>query len=330
MNTDTDTRGAHLDLGDLIAGAAGQPAGGRAAAHLAGCESCQREMDRWSLVAEGVRGLAAAAPQAPQPARPRRTGRRGPAGPWRHALLAAGGAAAALVLLLGAGIAAGYVHVHLTLPGTSGPGTGPALTAVSGCTGLELASGTLTQVNGTSVVIRTASGKAVTVTTTASTRVTVAGALRSDITDGASVIVLGSRSGTAITAASVVVGPAPGGPGGNGALRVTPPPGWAVVRGTAAGVSAAGFTVVTSGGTRVPVTLTGGTHVVVPRAGLGQLRAGVTTAALGHARPGGTLSAIGVLQQPPGPIQVQFGARVPGCSPASITDALAAALGSGG
>ena len=78
------------------------------------------------------------------------------------------------------------------------------------------------------------------------------------------------------------------------------------------------------------MTITGGTFVVVPHASLGQLQAGVTTVALGHAGPDGTLSAIGVLQQPPGSMQVHFNVAVRGCSPASITDALAAALGSGG
>ena len=64
MNADpTDTRYPHLDLGDLIAGAAGQPVGDRAREHLASCEHCQLEANRWNLVADGVRGLAAAAPE---------------------------------------------------------------------------------------------------------------------------------------------------------------------------------------------------------------------------------------------------------------------------
>ena len=56
MNADTSS--LHLDLGDLIAGAAGQPVGDRARQHLAGCEHCQLEANRWNLVADGVRGLA--------------------------------------------------------------------------------------------------------------------------------------------------------------------------------------------------------------------------------------------------------------------------------
>lgn len=329
MNTDSaGTRSRHLDLADLIAEVTGQPIAGRAREHLARCEHCQLEASRWNLVAGGVRGLAAATPETPQPARPPHTGRRAPAGPWRRGVLMAGAAAAALALLAGVGAATGYVH--LSFGGPSGLGTGTALTAVTGCAGLQLASGTLEQVNGTSLVIRTASGRPVTVTTTASARVSVAGALLSDITDGAPVIVLGPGSGGTVAAASVTVGPPPGGGSGKGPLRLTPPPGWVAVRGMASGTGAAGFTVVTSGGARVPVTTTGSTRVVVPHASLRQLRAGVTTVALGHAGPGGTLSAIGVLQQPPGPMQVHFSVAARGCPPASITGALAAALSPSG
>jgi hypothetical protein len=66
-------------------------------------------------------------------------------------------------------------------------------------------------------------------------------------------------------------------------------------------------------------------------ASLGQLRACVTTVALGRAGPDRTLSAIEILPQPPGPMQAHFNVMaVRGCSPVSIADALAAALGSGG
>src|ERR1700733_7517192 len=150
MNADpTDTRSPHLDLEDLIAMAAGQPAGDRAREHLAGCEHCRREANRWNIVAGGVRGLAAAAPETAQPAGPRRTGPRLLAGPWRRAMVATGSVAAALVLLVGIGEAAGVVHVSLFGAGTSGPGTETTLTAVTGCTQLEQADGTLEQVNGT-------------------------------------------------------------------------------------------------------------------------------------------------------------------------------------
>jgi hypothetical protein len=308
MNADSaDTRGPHLDLGDLIAGAAGQPVGDRARAHLARCEHCRREADRWNLVAEGVRGLAATAPGT---ARPRRAGRRVLARRWRRAMLVAGSAAAALVLLAGVGEVTGYVHVHL-----SGPGTPMALTAVIGCTQLQQADGTLEQVNAGSLVIKTASGQPVTVTTTATTFVSMSGALLSDITDGASVMVRGYSSGGRIVAAIVTVGQP------FGAVN---PPGFVPVQGTVSDASAGGFTLVTSTGSRVPVITSGGTLVVVPHASPGQLQAGASIFAVGHAGPDGTLSARAVAAVS----QLRSGAHlsvsVRDCSPQSVTEALGA------
>ena len=69
-------------------------------------------------------------------------------------MLMVGSAAAALVLLLGVGVVTGFVHVHLDL---SGPSSETALTAVTGCTELQQADGTLKQVNGSSLVIQPAS-----------------------------------------------------------------------------------------------------------------------------------------------------------------------------
>jgi hypothetical protein len=321
MNADpADTCYPHLDLGDLIAGAAGQPIGDRAREHLASCEHCQREANRWNLVAGGVRGLAAAAPEAAQPARPRRTGQRVLAGPWRRTMLVASSAAAALVLLVGVGEVTGLVHVHL-----SGPGTGTALTAVTGCTQLEQADGTLEQVHGSSLVIKTASGQPVTVTTTAATKVGeggASGALLGHITDGSSVTVAGPSSGGTIAAFLVIIAnPAQQHP--------QPPPGMLAVKGTVSDASTAGFTVVTSGGTRVPVTTSSDTVVSDANASLGQFPAGATILALGYAGPDGTLSAKGVvaiLQLPQGGPQLHAQAHihVKDCSPSSIDEALGA------
>jgi hypothetical protein len=340
MNTGPDTRSPHLDLGDLIAEVTGQPIADSAREHLMHCEHCRAEAKRWDLVAAGVRGLAAATPEAARPARQRHTrlghtqpGHTRPrvlAGPWRRAMLVAGSAAAALVLLVGVGEVTGRVHLSFGSGSGSGSSSGTVLTAVSGCAQIELASGTLEQVNGTSLVIKTASGQPVTVTTTASTRVNVAGALRSDITDGAPVIVLGPSSGGTIAATSVILGsPA------NATL--TPPPGWVVVRGTVSDASTDGFTVVTSGGAQVPVTTSSGTLVAVTSASLGQLQAGVITVAVGRAGPDGTLSAGGVVQSQPvsqssgGPtLSMHFHATTRGgCSPASLADALATELAYG-
>jgi hypothetical protein len=309
MNADpTDTRYPHLDLSDLIAGAAGQPVASRAREHLASCEHCQLEANRWNLVADGVRGLAAGAPGTAQPARPRRPRQRAAAGSWRRAMLVAGSAAAALVLLVGVGAVTGLVHVHL-----SGPGTRTALTAVTGCSRLQQADGTLEQVNGSSLVIRTASGRPVTVTTTATTLMFMSGPLLGDITDGASVMVRGSSAGGAIAAAIVTVGQP---------FSAVNPPGFVPVQGTASDASTAGFTLVTSSGTRIPVTTSGGTLVVIPHASPGQLTAGTAIFAIGHAGPDGTLSAravAAVSQLPSGP---RIGVSMKGCSPGSIEQAL--------
>lgn len=314
MNADpTDTRHPHLDLGDLIAGAAGQPAGDRAREHLAGCEHCQRELNRWNLVADGVRGLAAdmpeAAPESAQPARPRRT-RRVLAGPWRRAALVAGSAAAALVLFAGVGVVTGAVHLQF---GNSGTET--ALTAVTGCSQIQQADGTLERVNGSSLVIKTASGQPVTVTTTATTFVSMSGPLLGDIRDGASVMVRGPRSGGTVNAAIVTVGQP---------FSAVNPSGFVPVQGTVTDAGTAGFTLVTSGGTRIPVTTSGDTLVVIPRASLGRLQAGAAVFALGRPGPDGTLSASAVAavsQLRPG---AHIGVSVKDCSPSSIDEALGA------
>jgi hypothetical protein len=311
MNADpTDTRHPHLDLEDLIAGAAGQPVGDRARDHLTRCEYCQREVNRWNLVADGVRDLAAAAPETAHPARPRRTGRRVLPGPWRRVMLVAGSVAAALVLLVGIGTATGYVHVHL-----SGPGTETSLTAVTGCSQLEQADGTLEQVNGSSLVVKTASGQSVTVTTTPATFVSLSGPLLGEITDGASVMVRGATSDGTISAAIVTVGQP---------FSAVNPAGFVPVQGTVADASAAGFTLVTSGGTRIPVTTSGDTLVVIPHASLGQMQTGDTIFALGQAGPNGTLSARAVAAVSQLPSGRHISVSVKDCSPSSIIDALGA------
>ena len=265
-------------------------------------------------MADGVRGLAAAAPETAQPGGPRRTERhtqrRGRAGPWRRAMLVTASAAAALVLLVGIGEVTGTVHVHF-----SGAGTGTALTAVTGCSQIEQADGTLERVDGSSLVIRTPGGHPVTVTTTATTFVSMSGPLLSDITDGASVMVRGSTSGGTINAAVVTVGQP---------FSAVNPPGFVPVQGSVSGASTTGFTLVTSSGTRIPVATSGRTLVVMPHASPGQLHAGAAIFALGQAGPDGTLRARGVAaitQLPAGP---HLGVSVRDCSPRSIDEALGA------
>jgi len=294
----------HLDLEDLIDEVNGQAIGDRAREHLAGCEQCQLEANRWNLVADGVRDLAAEAAEVPEPARPPRTRRRMLAGPWRRALVVVGSVAAALVLLLVLGIAAGLVHVHL-----SGPGSATTLTSVSGCTRLEQANGTLERVNGAGVVIKTTSGELVTVTTTATTRLAASGALLGDIADGAAVTVAGTSSNGAIAADFVVVGANPP------SLTV---PGIVTARGTVSDAGAAGFTVVTSAGNRVPVTTSGATAVTVSHASLRQLQEGARTMAVGYAGPNGTLSALAVVQPPSWPAGAHATVSVRNCSSTAI------------
>jgi hypothetical protein len=225
-------------------------------------------------------------------------------------MLVAASAAAALVLLVGVGAVTGFVHVHL-----SGPGPGTALTAVTGCSQLEQAGGTLEHVHGSILVIKAASGQPVTVTTTATTFVSMSGALRGDIIDGASVMVRGSRSGGTIKAAIVTVGQP---------FAVVNPPGYVPVQGTVADAGTAGFTLVTPSGTPIPVTTSGGTLVVIPHASLGQLQAGTTIIALGHPGPGATLSARAIAAISPLPSRAHISVLLKDCSPRSIDQALGA------
>jgi hypothetical protein len=223
----------------------------------------------------------------------------------------AGSVAAALVLLIGVGELTGTVDVRL-----SGPGTGTALTAVIGCTQLEQAAGTLEQVNGSSLIIKTASGQPVIVTTTAATFLSMSGPLLSDITDGASVMVRGHSSDGTINAAIITVGQP---------FSAVNPAGFVPVRGTVADASTAGFTLVTSTGTRIPVTTSGDTLVIVPHASPGQLQAGTPIFAVGHAGADGTLSAravAAVTQLRSGHLGVHSHLSVKDCSPRSIDDAL--------
>jgi anti-sigma factor RsiW len=336
MNADrANTRSPHLGLEDLIAGVTGQATGDGAREHLATCERCRAEANRWDLVADGVRGLAAAAPEVAQPARPRQAGPQVLAGPRRRTMLAAS-AAAALVLVGAAGYGAaadltGHVPHTARTGTTTTTRTGTkatALTAVSGCAGLKQADGTLEQVNGSSLVIKTAGGQSVTVTTKASTMASMARAPLSDITDGATVTVVGHSSDGAIAANRVNVG-SPFRQPVSGSMTFRLLPGMAGAYGTASDVTTSGFTVVTSGGTRVPVTTSGSTAVRVFHASLSQLQAGASTIAAGYVGPGGTLSATVVMQPQPGSagnMHLDLG----GCTPASIDQAYTSASVSGG
>ena len=353
MNADpADTQSPHLDLEDLIAEAAGQPVSAPAREHLARCEQCRTEANRWNLVADGVRGVPAATPEvaqpvpeatqaapgaaqpapgAAQPTRPRRIRPRVRTG-MRRGVLLAGGAAAAAVVIGVAGYAVGAVHISFG----NGPGPVTNLTAVGGCSGIEEATGTLEQASGGSLILKTASGQPVTLTTTASTFAAMSGALVGDIRDGAPVKVTGPRTDGTIAALLVATTP-----GASASLqRVNQSvPDSVTVQGTVADASAAGFTVVTASGALVPVTTAGDTNVNVLGVSPGQLQAGAMTVALGSAGPDGTLSAqavvqpmIGVVTGPPGAPGAQRNISISSkaahdCSPADLA---AGALGSAG
>jgi hypothetical protein len=168
-------------------------------------------------------------------------------------------------------------------------------------------------VSGTSVIIKTASGKLVTVTTSASTMINVSRAPLSDITDGASMLVAGHGSGETITAQHVDIGMPVFAHG-----IVETPPGIGTVQDAGTG----GFTVVRSDGTRVAVTTSSQTDVTLFRASLTQLKAGAFTLAVGRVGSDGALAAIVVAQPPSDSVQVE----IKGCTPASIDAAITTAL----
>ncbi len=227
----------------------------------------------------------------------------------------AAGAAAALVLIGGAGYG---LTAAFTGPSASPAGAGAtaALTAVGGCTGLKEASGTLEQASGTGLVIKTASGQLVTVTASASTHVSLGRAPLTDITDGAFVMVGGRESGETIAAHAVGLGLSPF----NG--RIVAPPEVATAQGTVADAGPSGFTVVRPDGTRVAVTTSSETNVNLLHASLSQLRTGVSSIAIGRVGPDGTLAATAILQ--PGVSGGKL--EVKGCSPGSITTAVTTSL----
>ncbi len=235
----------------------------------------------------------------------------------RRVILAA--TAAAVVLIGGAGYGvSAAVTGHA--PGARGTSTtASALTAVHGCAWLRRAAGTLRRVRGTTLVIKTASGQLVTVTTTASTMVMVSAAPLGDITNGSAVLALGHRAASVISAQTVIIGlPSP-----SGRYKLATPPGIAGALGTVADASAAGFTLVTASGTRIRVTTSSSTRVQISHASPDQLKTGRFTIAVGHAHAHRMFSAVAVVQPPQG-----FGGKlqVNNCSASSVDAALTTAL----
>ncbi len=98
--------------------------------------------------------------------------------------------------------------------------------------------------------------------------------------------------------------------------------GFVSVQGTVADAGADGFTLVTSSGTRTPVTTSRNTLVVISHASLSQLPAGAAVFALGQAGPNGTLSARAVAAVSQMPSGVQIHVSVKDCSITSILAAI--------
>jgi Domain of unknown function (DUF5666) len=306
------TGSPHLDLAELLAEVNGEAVGERVGEHLAACPECRAEAEHWEAVAGGVRHLVAATTAPPWlPSGALAGAGEAPALPPRHrrlrTLAGAGGkprrvlaAAAAAAVLVAGGVSYGLTR-GLGGNGNGGAVTAAGLTAVNGCSGLDATSGTLEQVNGTSLVVKTPGGQRVRVSAPASTAVSreVTGSV-SDITDGARVILHGTYAKGTIAARSVSIGvapklPTPGGGQPRPAHRRFPAPVWgqsAIAIGTVQNASDGSFTVTMPGGTRVPVATSGSTTVfTLASASVSQLQTGEYIVAVGSAGPSGTLAA---------------------------------------
>jgi hypothetical protein len=286
MNTSTEP---HLDLEELLAGLAGEPLSEQARDHLESCPGCRSEIERWGTTSDATRMLVAATELPPWQL---------PAGtiahqPRRRTLLTAAAAAAVLA-------AAGGTTWGLTSGGAAPPA---ALTAVTGCPGLAATSGTLEQIDGTQLVVRTQGGQTVTVTVNSATTVSieVTGSL-SDITGGTGVIVHGTPQGAMLAAQNVLANmpqllPDQGRPSGKVPQPPKRQPGPGIAAGTVSDLHAGGFTVTRVAGGQVHVTTSAATVVDTLTPGrVGQLRTGVHLIAVGQAGPDGTLAASAVEQ----------------------------------
>ncbi len=313
MNTSTEP---HLDVEQLLDG---EPLGAEDRDHLANCAGCRSELAQWEQVSSGAGRLFAATELPPWQFPAARTSHR----PSRRALITA--AAAAAVLAAGG-----------TTWGLAGRNAGPSavkagLTAVTGCPGLAATSGSLVQINGTTLVVQTGDGDNVTVTTSSATavRAEVTGSV-ADIADGTQVLVHGTPQGSTLAAQSVIVNlgallpqrPSPG-------KRPAPPmanPGPGIAKGIVSDVRAGEFTVTQPLGRRVQVTTSGTTTVdTMVASSVGHLTTGVHVIVVGHSEADGTLAASTVEQGATLPsVQMVPGKSATGtCDPSAVASALA-------
>jgi hypothetical protein len=249
-----------------------------------GCPDCEAEAAEWSAIRAGVR-LQAGAPSAQVLPSVLANSTK-----TRRYLIPLSAVAAAAVLAAGSYgvvVALGHGSARANHAGTA------ALTA-TGCTGLELAGGTLTQVNGDELVI--SGTEVVAAGTTAIYRETT-GSL-ADITDGRRVFVTGTLDGETIAAKSVGVLPdsvtspaSPATPAMSGGLGI------GLANGTVTDAHDGGFTVIEADGTRLAITTSASLIVInTQRISLTQLVVGEVTSAVGTAGGDGTLTATTVEQ----------------------------------
>jgi hypothetical protein len=310
---------SHLSPEELIAAGRGEPVAPAAAGHLATCGDCAGEVRTWNAIAGGIRVLVPQSmppshiigrvlvaiddePSRPGPVPPERAlppadaARHGLRG-HRYAWLAA---AAAVALLAGSGY--GVSRILGSADGSHPSSQADAALTATGCVSLEATGGTLASVNGSTLIIRTADGSLVTVTTSGNTKVVreVAGTL-GDITDGTPVTVFGTNSGGTIDARSVALrngaasslGKLPASPTGHGGLSLQ----LGLASGTVSDATGSGFTVDEPGGSRVQVTTSSATTVLtLVTTSIGALETGKLTSAVGAPGPDGTLAATMVEQ----------------------------------
>lgn len=200
----------HLKLDELLANASGEAVSDRARAHLTACGHCQDEAERWDAVAAGVRHLVAAVPVPPwQPV----GARAAPSSLLRSFLPRQRSRRRVLAVAAAMAPVAGGVSYGL-VTGSSGdqkasPVNTAGFIAVRGCPRLVAALGTATHVHGASLLLQTAGGQPVTVTTSAAVVSREVPGSVSDLTNGGRVFMRGVYSGGKATAYSVSIGVAP-------------------------------------------------------------------------------------------------------------------------
>jgi Domain of unknown function (DUF5666) len=225
-------------------------------------------------------------------------------------------------------------------------GTAAGLTAVHGCPGKFVTTGTLEQVSGTQLIVQPPNrAQPVTVATSSSTAITrpVSGTV-SDITDGSQVLVQGTWSGGTLAAAQVGIEvamptlPGPALPSHPSKLAPLPngglgPP---IANGTVVDAHNGSFTVITRNpipGTPVRVQVITSPSTTVLANGstsASQLDLGANVVAVGTAAPDGVLTASTVAEPSVVPTLVAGGLvklRPSGCSASAVSAAAILASG---